>query len=202
MEELIDSGEAKRSRKALALTHAEGKRWLVVGLGKREDFTPEGARVAAAVVRDRAKELSSKLLCWQAPTQDPAVAAALVEGTVLADYSFESHKSKSRDTLKGAGEPETDAQPKHLERLIVSGPDQIEQAVSQATVVASAVNEARDLQNRPANDLTPTALAEHARRLARRSSICRWKRRGARASWRARWAPSRRWLRAPSRSRR
>ncbi len=166
VEELIDSGEAKRSRKALALTHAEGKRWLVVGLGKRENFTPEDARVAAAVVRDRAKELSSKLLCWQAPTQDPAVAAALVEGTALADYSFESHKSKSRDTLKGAGEPETDAQPKHLERLIVSGPDQIEQAVSQATVVASAVNEARDLQNRPANDLTPTALAEHARRLA------------------------------------
>ncbi len=170
--ELLAGGEAKRSRKALALTHAENKRWLVVGLGKRDDFTPEGARVAAAVVRDRAKELSSRLLCWQAPTPDPAVAAALVEGTALADYSFESHKSKSRDTLKGAGtlkgtgESETDAQPKHLERLIVSGPDRIEQAVSQAAVVASAVNEARDLQNRPANDLTPTALAEHARRLA------------------------------------
>jgi leucyl aminopeptidase len=33
-------------------------------------------------------------------------------------------------------------------------------------VVAEAVNEARDLQNRPGNDLTPTALAEHAKALA------------------------------------
>ena len=34
-------------------------------------------------------------------------------------------------------------------------------------MVAEAVNAARDLQNRPANDLTPTALAAHAQALAR-----------------------------------
>ena len=31
--------------------------------------------------------------------------------------------------------------------------------------MAAAVNAARDLQNRPANDLTPTALAERAQAL-------------------------------------
>ncbi|MGH2911343.1 MAG: M17 family peptidase N-terminal domain-containing protein, partial [Solirubrobacteraceae bacterium] len=155
--ELLANGEAKRSPKALALTHADGKRWLVVGLGKREDFTPERARVAAALVRDRAKELSTKALCWQAPTDDPAVAGALVEGTVLADYSFDSHKSKGK---------ESDTPPKHLDRLIVSGADDLAQAVDRAGVVATAVNEARDLQNRPANDLTPTALGKHALGLA------------------------------------
>ncbi|HEY2632165.1 MAG TPA: leucyl aminopeptidase [Solirubrobacteraceae bacterium] len=159
--ELLASGEAKRSPKALALTHSGGKRWLVAGLGKREELTPEGARVAAALVRDRAKELSTKALCWQAPTDDPAVAAALVEGTVLADYSFDSHKSKGKDG------PEGDSSPKHLDRLIVSGAQTIAQAVDQAAVVAGAVNEARDLQNRPANDLTPTALGEHALALAK-----------------------------------
>ncbi len=45
---LVESGEAQRSFKALALTHAAGKRWLTVGLGPRKDFTPERARVAAA----------------------------------------------------------------------------------------------------------------------------------------------------------
>jgi leucyl aminopeptidase len=159
--ELLASGEAKRSRKALALTHAGGKRWLVAGLGKHEDFTPETARVAAALVRDRSKELSSKALCWQAPTDDPIVAAALVEGTVLADYSFDSHKSKGKEESGG------DSSPKHLDALIVSGGDALAQAVSEAGVVAAAVNEARDLQNRPANDLTPTALGEHAVALAR-----------------------------------
>jgi leucyl aminopeptidase len=158
--ELLASGEAKRSPKALALAHSGGKRWLVAGLGKREELTPEGARVVAALVRDRAKELSTKALCWQAPTGDPAVAAALVEGTVLADYSFDSHKSKGKE------EPERDSSSKHLESLTVSGVEDLAQAVAGAGVVAKAVNEARDLQNRPANDLTPTALGEHALALA------------------------------------
>src|SRR5712672_2373513 len=33
--ELLGSGEARSSFKALALTHADGKRWLLVGLGAR-----------------------------------------------------------------------------------------------------------------------------------------------------------------------
>ena len=54
--ELLANGEARGSFKSLALTHAEGKRWLIVGLGAREDFTPERARVAAAIARERTKE--------------------------------------------------------------------------------------------------------------------------------------------------
>ncbi len=159
--ELLTSGEASRSLKSLALTHSGGKRWLIVGLGEREDFTPERARVAAAVARERIRELSSKVLCWQLPTNDGEVAAALVHGTVLADYSFERHKSSARDT-SGHG---MEAKPKHLEGLVLTGEGDHGTAVEQARVVAEAVNEARDLQNRPANDLTPTALAEHARKL-------------------------------------
>ena len=45
--ELLASGEAARTFKALALAHGAGKRWLIVGLGSRADFTPEGARVAS-----------------------------------------------------------------------------------------------------------------------------------------------------------
>ena len=42
--QMVDSGEARRSFKALAVGHAEGKRWLLVGLGARKDFSPERAR--------------------------------------------------------------------------------------------------------------------------------------------------------------
>ncbi len=157
--ELLASGEARSSFKALGLTHAAGKRWLVVGLGKHGDFTPERARVAAAVARDRTRELSAKTLCWELPGEgDPQVAAALVEGTILADYRFERHKS----TQSG----ESDAQSKRLERLIVSSPAELADTVAQAALVARAVNAARDLQNRPGNDLTPTALGEYAQTLA------------------------------------
>ena len=163
--ELLSSGEAQRSFKALALTHADGKRWLTVGLGPRKDFTPERARVAAALARERARELSTRVLCWEVPAggggedASAAVAGALVEGTILADYSFDLHKSAK------AGGQSADAKPKHLDGLIVSGGGPIESAVADAAIVAAAVNAARDLQNRPGNDLTPTALADYARAL-------------------------------------
>jgi leucyl aminopeptidase len=154
--ELIDSGEARRSPKAVAVGHAGGKRWLLVGLGARKDFTPERARVVAAAAHARAGELSARTLCWELPAgAEQAVAAALVEGTIISDYRFERFKSEPEGS--DAGE-----EPVRLESLTVSGPDGLETVVAEAALRAEAVNAARDLQNRPANDLTPTALAQHA----------------------------------------
>jgi leucyl aminopeptidase len=163
--ELLASGEARRSLKSLALTHAEGKRWLIVGLGDRGEFTPERARVAAAVTRERAKELSTKVLCWQMPSTDGEVAAALVQGTVLADYSFDLYKSQAKVTSTDPGKADSEGRQKHLVGLILAGEGNLETTVEEAAIVSVAANEARDLQNRPANDLTPTALADHARGL-------------------------------------
>jgi leucyl aminopeptidase len=167
--ELLASGEARGSFKSLALTHADGKRWLLVGLGARADFTAERARAAASVATVRAKETSTRALCWVLPgdaggvsgtaTQPSpaAVAAAIVEGTILSDYRFDRHKSAPE---------EQDAPPKQLERLIICGAEELAPAVAEAAVSAEAANRARDLQNRPGNDLTPTALGEYAQALA------------------------------------
>jgi leucyl aminopeptidase len=156
---LLSSGEARTSFKSLALAHVGEKRWLLVGLGRHSEFTPERARVAATAVRERARELSTVSLCWETPRDTPPeVAAALVEGTILSDYRFERHKS-----APAASEDK----PKSLERLVVSSTDDLSETVAEAALVAEAANAARDLQNRPANDLTPTALATHAEALAR-----------------------------------
>jgi leucyl aminopeptidase len=164
---LLASGEARASFGALALAHAGERRWLLVGAGKRADFTPERARVLAAKAHARALELGTRALCWQPPVAgDAAICAALVEGTALADYRFTRHKSAPSD----AG----DSAPKHLQELILAtrgegtSADALRHAVEQAAVVSEAVNAARDLQNRPANDLTPSALATHAQALAER----------------------------------
>jgi leucyl aminopeptidase len=159
---LLASGEARRSFKRLALAHAEGKRWLLAGLGARSEFTPERARVLGAAVGERARELSTRTLCWQAPADgDPALAGALVEGTMLGDYRFDRYKSSPTE---GEGEDSGD-DPKQLERLLVSGPGGLQDAVADAALLGEAVNRARDLQNRPGNDLTPTALGEYAKAL-------------------------------------
>ncbi len=159
--ELLASGEARGSFKSLALTHADGTRWLLVGLGRRAELTPERVRVAASVAGARARELATRTLCWQVPADgEEQLAVALVEGTVLGDYRFERFKStrEEDDGEGGAGA--------RLEQLIVAGPQELEPAITGAATVVERVNRARDLQNRPGNDLTPTALGEYARELA------------------------------------
>ena len=163
--ELLASGEARGSFKSLALTHADGKRWLLVGLGARDDFTPERARVAAAAARERAREISTRTLCWEAPPRQRRrrSPARSWRDTCSRDYRFERFKSAPRRRrLRAATPPQ---EPRGPDRL--GARRRLEAAVAEAALVAEAVNGARDLQNRPGNDLTPTALAEHAQALAR-----------------------------------
>ena len=142
-----------------------GKRWLLVGLGAREELHPR-ARPRGGRGGVRARAASSPRACSAGAARRRRrrrSPAALVEGTLLRDYRFERYKSAPRDRRTA------DAPPKQLERLIVVRPGRARQAPSrEAAVVAEAVNRARDLQNRPGNDLTPTALGEHAKALGRR----------------------------------
>jgi leucyl aminopeptidase len=155
LQALVDSGEARSKFRKLAVTHAGGQRFILAGLGDRDAFDPERARVAAAGVLGRARELGTHTLCWELPHHvTDAHAAALVDGTVLAAYEDRRFKSDSDED----GSPA-------LEALVVSAHDDVSDPVEQAAVVAEAVNLARDLQNAPSNVLTPSALAARAREL-------------------------------------
>src|SRR5436305_1738236 len=93
---LLDSGEARRSFKHLALTHSGGKRWLLVGLGLRSEFDAERARVAAATVLGRVRELGCRELCWEVPHHlGDGVIGGLVEGSLLGAYRFDRYRSKA-----------------------------------------------------------------------------------------------------------
>jgi leucyl aminopeptidase len=156
---LVDSGEAKPGFRKLALTHAGGKRWLIAGLGKRDEFDPERARIVAGGVVTRARGLGARSLCWELPHHvSDAHAAALVEGSVMGAYEFTMFKS-SRD------DEEEDDGPQ-IGELIVSAHHDVAGPVETGRVVGESVNLTRDLQNRPANDLTPTALSARAREIA------------------------------------
>jgi len=153
LQALLEDGEARRAFKRLAVTHAEGRRWIVVGLGPRADFDAERARVAAAVAHARARELGVEVLCWEVPHHvSDQIVGGLVEGTMLHAYRFDRYRSGERD--RGA------------ERLLVSSHHEVADAVEAAAVVTAAQNMARDLGNTPANDLPPEALAARARELA------------------------------------
>jgi leucyl aminopeptidase len=145
---LLASGEAKRSFQHVALTHIGGRRLILAGLGPRDRFDAERARVVGALVHHRARDAAGATLCWLAPEGPaPDIAEGLVQGTLLAAYRFDRFRSADGDSL---------------ERLLISAPGDLGAAVARAATVARAQNRARDLGNRPPNDLTPTTLGEYA----------------------------------------
>jgi leucyl aminopeptidase len=153
---LVAAGEAAPKRRRIAHTHAAGKRWILAGLGAREELDGEAVRVAAALALGRARELRCETLCWEVPHKvGDEIAGALVEGTLLAAHRDERFRS-------AAGQ-RADDDPPGPARLVVSAHHDVGEAVRRATTVAEAVNWARELQDAPANVMTPTALADAAR---------------------------------------
>ena len=154
---LVESGEAKGSFKKIAVFHPEGAigatRVIVVGLGKRDELSPERARIAAAVALARARDLGAKRIAWAVPdgVDEAAIAKALAEGTLLASYRFDRYKSSKNGDADGG--------PQQLE--IAAEPD-LSTVIGETDVVIEHQNAARDLQNLPSNELTPAKLAEHA----------------------------------------
>src|SRR4051794_9454673 len=149
---LAESGEAKAGLRKLAVGHEDGTRVIVVGLGKRDDFDSEKARIAAAVAAQRARELGAKSLSWSEPGE--GVAAALVEGTIMGLYRYDTYKSERDDN--------------GVQSLEVVAERDLSAVVDQARVRAEATNRARDLQNTPSNVANPEFLAARARDLADR----------------------------------
>ncbi len=124
----------------------------------RDDFEPERARVAAAIAARTAALDGRRLAGAAGPDGDDpaAVAAAMVEGAILASYRFDRFKSKEDENGDSKG----------LEELTVIGDGGLAEAVEAARIGAEAENFARELQDLPSNVVTP----ELPRRAAPRRS--------------------------------
>jgi leucyl aminopeptidase len=164
LQEARGAADAKPGFKRAALIHPEAPaRALVIGLGDRADLDPERARVMAAIAASQADRLrltSLALVVPEGPDQ-AELAAALVEGAVMASYRF--------DRFKSDADPEEDgeqASKPRVESLTLVGPAEIAERAEIARVTAEATNRARELQNLPSNVVTPTYLAERALEIA------------------------------------
>jgi leucyl aminopeptidase len=154
------SEDAKTSYKKTTLVHpGTPRRALVVGLGDRGDFTPERARVAAAIAARNAASMDAASLALSGPeSDDPAsVATAMVEGAILASYRFDRFKNQGEDDEEDS---------KVLEEITVVGEGGMAEAVEAARVGAEAENFARELQDLPSNVVTPSYLAGRANAIA------------------------------------
>ncbi len=154
------SDDVKSSYKKATLVYpGTPRRALVVGLGGRDDFVPERARVAAAIAARTAGSLDASSLALRGPEdEDPAaVASAMVEGAILASYRFDRFKSK---------EDEEDGDSKGLAEITLIAAGSLGAAVEAARIGAEAENFARELQDLPSNVVTPSYLAGRASAIA------------------------------------
>lgn len=128
------------------------KRVIVVGLGAADELTSEGVRGAFAKAVKQAKAMPVKTAALFVPDGD--YAAAVTEGAALAMYAFNAFKTAEEATLV---------------HCTVVGPEteKLRAGVARGEAYAQAIATARDLVNRPPNDLTPEALAAFAQTLAK-----------------------------------
>ena len=139
---------------------------LLVGVGPDADRQPETLRRAAAVaVAAAARATTLAVALHQAGLPGPgtgdAALAAVAEGTVLAAYRFQRHKSAPDPDLAAA-------------TLLVDGEGSLAAAtpvLRRAEIAARATLLARDLVNEPASRINPATLAAEAVRLARSAGL-------------------------------
>jgi leucyl aminopeptidase len=162
---MAEAGFEGKAEETLAVPAGNlgAKAALLIGLGDKKTVSADRLRRAAATVVRRspkAKTVATTLLDTVPSGGDRAVAAqALAEGAALGAYKFLRYKQQSDAPA--------------LERLVVLGKkdEAVQKGLDRGLAVAAAVAWARDLVNEPAGAMTPTQLAEEARRAAEQGGL-------------------------------
>jgi leucyl aminopeptidase len=117
-----------------------------IRVGTDRTLGADGLRAAAARAA-RALRREGGTIAWQAPEAD--MVRALVEGTAYGAYDAGLFKQGYADR------PAVD--------LALDAPEKLRPLAERQATIMRFVDGARNLANRPPNDLTPVALAEHAK---------------------------------------
>jgi leucyl aminopeptidase len=161
--ELLSSGELTGKPFEINLLHKpeglKAKRLLLIGSGSAKKFSSyELRRVAGAAVRSL-KSRGIRGFAFVAPPGIPAEQAtrAIVEGALVGNFDSDYYRSDRKDqkidelTILASGNANQAA---------------LEKVANEAKIVGESQNFARDLVNEPSNRMTPTILAERAKKMS------------------------------------
>jgi leucyl aminopeptidase len=166
---LAKSGELTGKTLEMTLIHApaglKAARLLLVGAGKREQFTNATLRkIAGAALRYlKARSVKQFAFLIRENNATEEFTQSIAEGALAANFEPDKYKTekkndKSVDTLVLTGYSDADR---------VVG----EKGLSRGRIIAEAQNFARDLINEPSNKLTPKTLAEKAEAMAKQAGL-------------------------------
>ena len=140
-------------------------RILLVGLGPQQQMSPFKIKIAFAYAlkglqRYNIKEVSTFIDKKCCPNEFREIGEFLAEAAYLSQYRHPSYKKNP---------PE---QPNLVEQIYLLLPEDadetsIAEGINEGRLIGGVVNEVRDLINKPANYMTPSLLANHAKKLER-----------------------------------
>ena len=156
--------------------HTHGRigpsRVLVVGAGLRKDFQPAdlrgfGARLVKASVASSARVVGAVLPYLDGPVQERA-SQFLAEGALLGLYKFDKYLADERKAKDGPDEFKIVLS---AENVDPNRAETLRRGVQRGEQVAAGIALARDLVNEPAAEMTPTRMAEEAKRVAKEHQL-------------------------------
>ena len=166
---LAKSGELTGKTLEMTLIHApaglKAARLLLVGAGKREQFTSATLRKIAGAALRYLKARSVKQLAFLVRENNATEesAQAIAEGVLTANFETDKYKTEKKND-------------KSIDTVLLTGYSDAERAAAEkgltrGRIIAESQNFARDLINEPSNKLTPKILAEKAEAMAKQAGL-------------------------------
>jgi leucyl aminopeptidase len=166
-QDVLGSGEITGKLAETTLLHKpaklKAKRLLIVGGGKAKTFTSAELRKAAGTATRFLKPRGIRSFAFVTPESlglegaltDVDAVKSIVEGAFVGNFDPDTYKSDRKD--------------QQIDSLtVVARGDQtkLQQALDQGRIIGESQNFTRELVNEPGNRMTPTMLAERARKMA------------------------------------
>jgi leucyl aminopeptidase len=160
--DVITSGEVTGKMFESTVLHhpakLKAKRLLLLGGGKANSFSAfELRRLAGAAVRTlKARGLRSfALVAPETGLKADEAVKSIVEGAIVGNFDSNTYQTDRKDQKIDA-------------LTVVARGDQakLQEAMDEARILGESQNFTRDLVNEPSNHMTPTILAERARKMA------------------------------------
>ncbi|MBD0305753.1 MAG: leucyl aminopeptidase [Nitrospiraceae bacterium] len=173
LDDLLKSGEFQGKCHQTALLHTQGnlpaKRVLLVGLGKQKEARLDTVRQAMGTAIKRVRQIGARSFATPLhgrTVHDSAMelAQAMTEGAILGGYRFTVYRSHNHD------------EPNDIERMTVLQPKAdavtaVKEGVRRGVAGAEAAMFVRDLCNHPSNVMTPSRIADEAKKIGREPGI-------------------------------
>ncbi|HZR59160.1 MAG TPA: leucyl aminopeptidase [Terriglobales bacterium] len=162
VQDVIASGEVAGKLSEANLLHKpaklKAKRLLVIGGGKAKTFSSVELRKVAGTAARFLKPRGIRSFAFLAPEgvlTDSDAVKSIIEGAFVGNFDPDTYKSDRKDQQIDA-------------LTVVARGDQarLQQALDEGRIIGESQNFTRELVNEPGNHMTPTILAERARKMA------------------------------------